>query len=108
MPQFDRLVELHEKQVQRDSFGGAKESWEPVASVWAAVNVTGVSETFENDANIAVARRNALIKIRWRDGLTELMTVVYDGLRWDIEGIAEIGRREFLELYVQTDVRRSV
>ena len=106
--QLDDLVDLQEKVTQRDQFGGAKESWVSLGSVWAAVNVTGVSEDFENDANITIAKRNARITIRWRGDLNEIMTVVYDGLRWDIEGIAEVGRREFLQLYVQTDVKRTV
>ena len=108
MPQLDDLVDLHDLETKRDQYGGVRESWVSRAKVWAEVNQTGVSETFENNANIAVARRNALITIRWRGDLNEIMTVVYDGLRWDIEGIAEVGRREFLKLYVQTDVKRTV
>ena len=35
------------------------------------------------------------------------MRVVYDGFQWDIEGIQEIGRREGLNLFCQTDVSRK-
>ena len=98
----------HDLETTRDQYGGVRESWVSLGSVWAEVNQTGVSETFENDADITLAKRNARITIRWRGDLNEIMTVVYDGLRWDIEGIAEVGFRQFLELYVQTDVRRTV
>ena len=36
------------------------------------------------------------------------MRVVYDGLAWDIEGIAEIGRRVGLKLFCQTDANARV
>ena len=77
-----------------------------VDTAWASVNQTGVSEKFVNDANLKVAKRTAQITIHWRPDVREDMRVIYDGLIWDIEGIAEIGRRERLNMFCQTDVGR--
>ena len=79
-----------------------------MGEVWANVNQTGVSEKFNNDANRTVARRNATMRIRWRDDVAETSRVIYDGLAWDIEGIARLGRRRELELFCQTDVNARV
>ena len=106
-PRFNRIVQLQRAEIARDSFGGTIETWVDVAEVWASVNQTGVSEKFENDANRAIAKRSAQITIRWRPGVLETMRVIHAKLIWDIEGIAEIGRREGLKLFCQTDVSRT-
>ena len=90
MPTFDRIVELQSRRVTRDSFGGEVVSWSEIEKVRANVDQTGVSENFENNANRDLALRNATIRIRWRDDVQETARVVYDGLAWDIKGIAEI------------------
>ena len=106
MPVLDRIVELQSRTVTRDSFGGEIESWSEIDKVWAAVNQTGVSENFQNDASRKVALRNSTIRIRWRGDVQETSRVVFDGFPWDIKGIAELGRRRELELICQTDVNR--
>ena len=89
MPVLDRIVELQERRVTRDNFGSEVVSWSEIDKVWANVKQTGTSEDFENDANRAVALRNATIRIRWRGDVQETSRVVYDGFPWDIKGIAE-------------------
>ena len=66
MPVLDRIVELQERRVTRDNFGSEVVSWFEIEKVWANVKQTGTSEDFENDANRAVALRNATFRIRWR------------------------------------------
>ena len=104
---FNRIVQLERRTVTRDSFGSEIEAWAEEAEVWASVNQTGTSEKFENDAHRAIAKRSAQITIRWRPDVKETMRVVHEGLFWDIEGIAEIGRRAGLTLFCQTDVSRK-
>ena len=95
MPVLDRIVELQELRITRDRFGGEVESWSEIEKVWANVKQSGTSERFQNDADRAIALRNATIRIRWRGDVQETGRVVYDGFPWDIKGIAEIGfRRE--------------
>ena len=107
MPPFDRIVELQARRVTHDSFGGEVVSWSEIDKVWANVKQTGTSEDFDNDANLAVALRNATMRIRWRDDVQETSRVVYDGFPWDIKGIGELGFRRELELICQTDVHRE-
>ena len=108
MPVLDRIVELQERRVTRDDFGSEVVSWFEIEKVWANVKQTGTSEDFENDANRAVALRNATFRIRWRQDVEETYRVVYDGFPWDIKGIAELGRRQELELICQTDVHHPM
>ena len=107
MPVLDRIVELQELRETRDRFGGVVESWAEIEKVWASVRQTGTSENFQNDADRAIALRNATIRIRWRNDVQETARVVYDGFPWDIKGIAEIGFRRELDLICQTDVHRE-
>ena len=46
---LNRIVELQERRVVRDSFGGEIVSWIELERVWANVNQTGTSENFENE-----------------------------------------------------------
>ena len=107
MPVLDRIVELQSLRETRDRFGGVVESWREIEKVWASVRQTGTSENFQNDADRAIALRNATMRIRWREDVQETGRVVYDGLPWDIKGIAEVGFRRELDLICQTDVDRG-
>ena len=107
-PKFNRIVELQGFTETKDDFGSRIKSWATVETVWASVNQTGVSTKFDNDANRDVAKRTAQIAIRWRSDVMENMRVIYDGLIWDIKGQREIGRRQGLNLFCQTDVDRPV
>ena len=86
---FNRIVQLQRRSVSRDNFGSEIEEWSEVAKVWASVNQTGTSEDFKNDANRNLALRSARITIRWRPDVTELWRLLYNGLIWAIEGLAE-------------------
>ena len=108
MAVHDRLVDIQERIVSRDSFGSEVIVWEKLETVWANVNQTGVSEDFENEANREQALRNTKFRILWRNDITELHRLVYDGLAWGIKGIGELGFRRELELTCQTDVDQSV
>ena len=107
MPTYDRIVDIQQRVVSKDALGGESVFWDKLVTVWANVDQTGVSEDFENDANRVQALRNAKFRILWRNDITELHRIVYDGLAWSIEGIGEIGYRRELELFCQTDVDRS-
>ena len=102
---LDRIVELQEPAIKRDLYGSEITTWNTVDTVWANVNQTGTSENFQNDADRAIALRNATIRINVREDVTETWRVVFDNLGWDVKGIARVGRSE-LELYCQTDVHR--
>ena len=71
MPVRNRIVELQQRLVTRDSFGGEIVRWSEIEKVWANVNQTGTSEDFENNSDRAVALRNATIRIIWRADVQE-------------------------------------
>ena len=101
---LNRIIRIQALGVTRDAFGSEIEAWVDVAEVWANVNQTGTSEKFNNDAKRMVALRNATMRIRWRDDVSETSRVIFAGLAWGIVGIARLGRRRELELFCQTDV----
>ena len=106
MPVRKRIIDIQEAKITRDRFGSEVATWATFSEEWAHVNQTGISEKFENDSNLTVAKRTARFTIVWRQGVNKLMRIIYDGLVWDIEGIAEIGRRRELEITAQTNVNQ--
>lgn len=104
MATFDRLIDLQRRDVTRDSYGGEIVTWSHVDTVWASVRTRGqTAETWEAGSDREVATRTAAMRLRWRDDIDETMRVVYDGLAWDIEGIAEVGFRRETEIYCVAD-----
>ena len=101
---LDRIIEIQRRIVTRDSFGSELETWAALDTVWAHVNQTGADEKFENNANRNLVTRDARMTIHYRDDIDETMRVIYDERAWDIRGIAEIGFRKKLELFVQADI----
>ena len=101
---LDRIIEVQRKVVTRDSFGGQIETWASLDTVWAHVNQTGADEKFANESNRNLATRDARMTILYRDDLDETMRVIYAERAWDIRGIAEIGFKRQLELFVQADI----
>ena len=103
MPRLNRIIEIQRRSVARDAGGGEVETWATFATVWANVNDTDADELHIEAAARIEAVRHARMRIRWMTGVDETQRVVYGDRAWGIRGIAEIGRREFLELIVQLD-----
>ena len=104
---LDRIVQIQERRVSRDRFGGEVESWAYFDDVWASVRLTGVREQYLDNADRELVTRNAIIRIRWRDDLDETMRLVYDDVEWDVLGYDEIGYRRFLDVTAMADVSRD-
>ena len=104
MPAYDRIIAIQERTVVRDRFGGEVVTWVELDKVWANVLTRNqTAERWEANSNREQATRTAAMRLLWRDGVDETMRIVYDGLAWDIEGIAEIGYRRELEIYAVAD-----
>ena len=105
---LDSIIELQALRVTRDPIYGSRiETWVKVDDVWAGVDQTGTSESFENDAAREIPLRFATFRIRHRADVREDWRVVYDGLAWDVEGISEVGFNRFLDIVCQTDTSRK-
>ena len=83
----------------RNAYGESVRSWSTLATVWASVRPMRGDESFA--AGREVAEREAVFRIRYRGDVTPAMRLDYDGAKWDILHIAEIGRREGLDIRAQ-------
>jgi SPP1 family predicted phage head-tail adaptor len=93
---LDRRITIEGVGEGRTASGDVTETWSTVAVVWAGIRAPRGDEVFA--AREEQAERELVFRIRWRSDVTAKMRIQYDGLTWDIEHVAEIGRREGLEL----------
>lgn len=93
---LDRRIILETVTETRDEFGAVIEGWETWKSVWAQVIPMNAQERFLSDAKRSV--RVNKFKIRYLNGLLNTMRIRYEGLIYNITGIAELGRFEGYEI----------
>jgi SPP1 family predicted phage head-tail adaptor len=91
---LDRRILLERRVEETDDSGQSKPRWLPLAEVWARVEPLGGREGF--GAQQFVATGDLRFTIRWRNDVTPLHRVVYDGAAYDVVTVAEDGRREAL------------
>lgn len=93
---LDRKIVIQTVTESRSGSGAVTDSWSAFATVWAKVRPLSGREY------LAAAQINAEVDteftIRWLSGVTPKMRISYDGNIYDIEHIAEIGRREGLKI----------
>jgi SPP1 family predicted phage head-tail adaptor len=97
---LDRRITIQDRVETQNSFGEAQISYNDVATVWAEVKPLTGREYFSAAQYVPEAKLK--IRIRYRPGVTEKQRIMYQGETYDIGYIAEIGRREGLELIVKT------
>lgn len=103
--QLDRRVEIQESTETRTSRGSVAETWTTVARVWAGISFpsSGNSEGVEADQVVSTTR--VAFTIRYRDGITEKMRIVYGNENYAIiPPIEEHGRKQFLILRAEKQV----
>lgn len=92
----DRRITIRRKTLTRDAIGGVVETWDNLCVVWAQkMDVSGREFIAAGQVNPEITTR---FRIRWRNDITKAMRVLYDGVDYDIVHIAEMGRRQFLEM----------
>ena len=101
---MDRRIRLESRTVTVDGYGGQVESWSELATVWA--QYTPQVMTGRNLAELSDQPQfleKALFTIRFRQVPTDAR-IVYNGAVWKIIGMAEVGRRDRLQIAaVKTD-----
>lgn len=99
---LDREITFQRK-VPDDSFNGAgKESWAPVATVWAQVQDVLPSRAERIAEGLSIANRPARIRMRYRDDITPDMRIIHGSRVMQIfAGPAELGRQDGLELMAE-------
>lgn len=81
----------------RDSAGAIVEgALVAFATVFCQPTPVYAAERYESNRTIAV--RAYKFMIRYLSGVLETMICTYDGQNYQITGIAEVGRREYLQL----------
>jgi SPP1 family predicted phage head-tail adaptor len=98
--ELDRQVEIKQRVIVQDSRGDIGEpTLSTVATVWARKNDMRGRERFTSDRVTAIRAGSYLI--RHRSDLTEKMLLVDGSDSYEIVGLAEVGRKDFLEVSVQ-------
>ena len=95
---LDRRIRLEAPATTIDSSGSWTEGFAAVGEVWAGKRDTRGAERIEAGAETTVA--DALYRIRFRRDIEPRWRLIDLDMdqAWDIVGIAELGRRDGLEL----------
>jgi SPP1 family predicted phage head-tail adaptor len=100
---LDRRVELqHRNLAARNTQGEQVESFTTFATVWAKKTDLRGREYFA--AQEMQAEASAKFEMRWRDDLLATDRILFNGVAYNVRNIAELGRREGLEVTVSAAV----
>ena len=89
---MDRRIVIESRTIVQSPTGAPTETWATFATRWAAKRDLSGREYFEGRKDQAEVTTE--FTIRWLAGLQREMRVVHDGVTYDIQHLAEIGRRE--------------
>lgn len=93
---LDRRITIEAPQTTRDEYGQALVQFVPLATCWAEKRDLTGRELLA--AKQVVASAQTKFRIRYRTDFDTTARIVYGDRVYDIEHIAEIGRREGLEI----------
>ena len=96
---MDRRILFESPAFTKDNTGQRIASWESIISddgVWAMVHSDGGNEVFQSDKK--TPERKRVFVTRYHPEVREDTSIVYEGYRYDITNIEEIGRREGLSI----------
>lgn len=93
---MNRSVSIQQATETRSAEGDVIETWATIRGWRAARKDVRGAERMRSDQELA--ERTSVFTGRWFAGLTAKMRLWHDDMAWDVTGIAEIGRREFLEV----------
>jgi SPP1 family predicted phage head-tail adaptor len=95
----DRRIVIQAFTATQSSLGGEVKSWSTFATVWASRRDVKGNERFAAEQDIAT--RAAVYSIHWIDGVRETMRVTDAGVTYEIKGIADNRRQNWIELSVE-------
>jgi SPP1 family predicted phage head-tail adaptor len=93
---LDRQIAIKIATIGADDFGAPTETLADVATVWAEKRDLRGREFYQ--ANADNAEIETVFRIRWRADVSPLNRIAYAGRDYDIVSVAEIGRRDGLEI----------
>ncbi len=103
--QLDRRIALQRKTETASALGQPGEAWTTYATVWARKIEKSVRDVFTSDQ--MQANRSVVFRIRYRSGVSDTDTVLFEGQRFEVRGISEYGRRVALDLECEVYGSRS-
>lgn len=84
-------VTIQKQTADTDSFGDEQNVWQDIATVWAAVEPLRGREFFQSQKENA--ETTVRIRIRYRNGITQDMRVVFGDKVYEINSIIDIDER---------------
>jgi len=97
---LDRRITLQEPAHTRDpQYGSEVAGWADVATVWAQVRERVAAEVTETTQR--VLQRQITVRIRYRAGVLSSWRVLLGGRVLQIQGVLEVGRRQWMDLDCQ-------
>ena len=93
---LDRRIVIQVNTPPQNGYGESVPAWTVLATVWAQVIPVSGREAVTGGAIIAEA--DTTFRIRWRDGILPTHRISYGSNLYDIRHIAEIGRREGIDI----------
>lgn len=96
--QLDRPIVIEQATYTQDSIGQEIPTWRPWLTTYAKWEPTLGSERFQ--ANGAHSIMGGKFTIRYKTGIDPTMRILFDGKIYAIKAIAELTRRQGLEIVV--------
>jgi len=101
---LDRRIRIEQQSGRDSDYGTPTDAWTTVATVWANIQEVLPSKGESQADGIRIAERPARVRIRYLDGVTSAMRVVWldrsDRLMKIITPPVELGRGEGMEFMV--------
>lgn len=93
---LDRRITILQATTEKDDYNADVETWSTFKTVWAEVVDSAGAEVVQADQPTAV--RTTTFTIRWIEGVTETMRVVFDGQLYNVVSIQRPDRKRTLIL----------
>jgi SPP1 family predicted phage head-tail adaptor len=93
---LDRRITIRERVGTPDGAGGETVTWTARATVYADRRDVSAREQMLSQQMVATG--SVVFRIRYRSDVVLTDSILCDGISYDIQSIAEIGRREGLEI----------
>lgn len=96
---YDRRITLQQSIQGQGLYGEPIETWFDFATVWGnAYSGPGREFTAARQVNAEVSVQ---FQIRYLDGLTATMRILFEGKYFDIDHFSEVGRRDRIDIFAK-------
>lgn len=97
--ELDRSIVIQANTPTQDGYGSPVDVWAKIHTAdTIAAGVRPVRGGVRYGTQQFVGEQISTFKIRWRDDVTTVNRIVYNGRNWDVLDVREVGRREGLEI----------